>query len=185
MSRIGRAPITVPAGVTVTLGEENRITVKGPKGELSYNIPASIKANVEGSVVHVTRPDDEAENRALHGLVRSLINNMIIGVSVGYEKKREIVGVGYRAEKKGNALQLNVGYSHPVIFEEPAGIKIDVPNQNTVIVNGIDKVKVGEIAAKIRSFRTPNPYADSAALAKGIRYQGERIAVKEGKKSSK
>lgn len=176
MSRIGRAPITVPAGVTVTLGEENRITVKGPKGELSYNIPASIKANVEGSVVHVTRPDDEAENRALHGLVRSLINNMIIGVSVGYEKKLEIVGVGYRVAKEGKKLTLNLGHSHPIYFEETDLVKFDVPDANTIIVKSFDKQVCGQVAAEIRSKRPPEPYH-----GKGVKYAGEHIRRKAGK----
>lgn len=176
MSRIGRAPITVPAGVTVTLGEENRITVKGPKGELSYNIPASIKANVEGSVVHVTRPDDEAENRALHGLVRSLINNMIIGVSTGYEKKLEIVGVGYRAAKEGKKLTLNLGHSHPIYFEETDLVKFDVPDANTIIVKSFDKQVCGQVAAEIRSKRPPEPYH-----GKGVKYAGEHIRRKAGK----
>ena len=176
MSRIGRAPITVPAGVTVTLGEENRITVKGPKGELSYTIPASIKANVEGSVVHVTRPDDEAENRALHGLVRSLINNMIIGVSAGYEKKLEIVGVGYRAAKEGKKLTLNLGHSHPIYFEETDLVKFDVPDANTIIVKSFDKQVCGQVAAEIRSKRPPEPYH-----GKGVKYAGEHIRRKAGK----
>ena len=176
MSRIGRAPITVPAGVTVTLGEENRITVKGPKGELSYNIPASIKANVEGSVVHVTRPDDEAENRALHGLVRSLINNMIIGVSAGYEKKLEIVGVGYRVAKEGKKLTLNLGHSHPIYFEETDLVKFDVPDANTIIVKSFDKQVCGQVAAEIRSKRPPEPYH-----GKGVKYAGEHIRRKAGK----
>lgn len=176
MSRIGRAPITVPAGVTVTLGEENRITVKGPKGELSYKIPASIKANVEGSVVHVTRPDDEAENRALHGLVRSLINNMVVGVSEGYEKKLEIVGVGYRAAKEGKKLTLNLGHSHPIYFEETDLVKFDVPDANTIIVKSFDKQVCGQVAAEIRSKRPPEPYH-----GKGVKYAGEHIRRKAGK----
>ncbi len=185
MSRIGRKAIAVPASVNVNIDADKVITVKGPKGELQYKINPEITVVIEGNEIKVSRSSDEQRDRALHGLTRVLIANMVHGVTEGFSKTLQVIGVGYRAEKKGKALQLNVGYSHPIIFEEPDGIKIDVPDQNTVIVNGIDKEKVGEVAAKIRSFRTPNPYADSAALAKGIRYQGERIAVKEGKKSSK
>ena len=185
MSRIGRKAIPVPASVKVSIDADKVITVKGPKGELKHQINPEITVEINGNEIVCSRSSEEKNHRALHGLTRVLISNMVIGVTDGFSKTLEVIGVGYRAEKKGNALQLNVGYSHPIIFEEPEGIKIDVPNQNTVVVNGYDKVKVGEVAAKIRSFRKPNPYADSAALAKGIRYQGDRIIVKEGKKASK
>ena len=185
MSRIGRKVIPVPASVKVNLDADKVITVKGPKGELQYKINPEITVEVEGNEIRCSRSSDEQRDRALHGLTRVLINNMVVGVTDGFSKTLEVVGVGYRAEKKGKALHLNVGFSHPIIFEEPKGITIDVPNQNTIVVNGYDKVQVGEVAAKIRSFRKSNPYADSAAYAKGIRYQGERIAVKEGKKSTK
>ena len=185
MSRIGRKAIPVPASVKVSIDADKVITVKGPKGELKHKINPEITVEINGNEIVCSRSSEEKNHRALHGLTRVLISNMVVGVTDGFSKTLEVVGVGYRAEKKGNALQLNVGYSHPIIFEEPEGIKIDVQGQNTIVVNGYDKVKVGEVAAKIRSFRKPNPYADSAALAKGIRYQGERIIVKEGKKASK
>ncbi len=185
MSRIGRKAIAVPASVNVNIDADKVITVKGPKGELQYKIVPEITVAVEGNEIHVSRSSEDKRDRSLHGLTRVLIANMVHGVTEGFSKTLEVIGVGYRAEKKGTAIQLNVGYSHPIVFDAPKGITFDVPNQNTVVVNGADKVQVGEVAAKIRSFRKPNPYADSAALAKGIRYQGERIAVKEGKKSSK
>ena len=139
MSRIGRAPITVPAGVTVTVGENNLITVKGAKGELTYKAPAAMTVTVDGSVIHVTRPDDENENRALHGLTRTLIHNMVEGVSKGYEKKLEIVGVGYRVAKEGKRIVLNVGHSHPIYFNEDDKVTFDVPDSNTIIVKSFDK----------------------------------------------
>ncbi len=185
MSRIGRQVITVPASVKVSLDDNKVITVKGPKGELQYKINPEISVEIEANEIKVTRSGDERNERALHGLTRVLIANMVQGVTDGFSKTLEVVGVGYRAEKKGKALQLNVGYSHPIVYEAPAGITIDVPDQNTVVVNGFDKELVGQVAAKIRSFREPNPYADSAANAKGIRYRGERITVKEGKKAAK
>ena len=176
MSRIGRAPITVPAGVTVTVGEENLITVKGAKGTLTHKAPATITVTVDGAVVTVTRPNDEAENRALHGLTRTLINNMIIGVSQGYQKKLEIVGVGYRAAKEGKKLVLNLGHSHPIHIEQPAGLKIETPDANTIIVSGSDKQAVGQLAAVIRSKRPPEPYH-----GKGVKYSDEYIRRKAGK----
>ena len=176
MSRIGRAPITVPAGVTVNVGDNNVITVKGPKGELSYKAPAQMTVKVEGPVVHVTRPDDEASNRSLHGLTRTLINNMIVGVSTGYTKKLEIVGVGYRAAKEGKKLVLNLGHSHPIYFEEPDLVQFDVPDANTIIVKSFDKQTCGQIAAEIRSKRPPEPYH-----GKGVKYEGEHIRRKAGK----
>lgn len=176
MSRIGRAPITVPAGVTVTVGDNNLITVKGPKGELTYTAPASITVNVDGPVINVTRPDDEARNRALHGLTRTLINNMVVGVSEGYQKKLEIVGVGYRAAKEGKKLVLNLGHSHPIYFEETDRVQFDVPDANTIIVKSFDKQVCGQIAAEIRSKRPPEPYH-----GKGVKYEGEHIRRKAGK----
>ena len=176
MSRIGRAPITVPAGVTVTVGEDNLITVKGPKGTLTYTAPAAMKVAVEGAVITVTRPDDEAENRALHGLTRTLINNMVEGVSKGYEKKLEIVGVGYRVAKEGKRIVLNVGHSHPIYFNEDDKVTFDVPDANTIIVKSFDKQYCGQIAADIRSKRPPEPYH-----GKGIKYDTERVRRKAGK----
>ena len=176
MSRIGRAPIAVPAGVTVTVGEENLITVKGPKGTLTYKANPNMTVSVEGATITVTRPNDEAENRALHGLTRTLINNMVIGVSAGYEKKLEIVGVGYRVAKTGNKLTLNLGHSHPIYFEESDVVKFDVPDANTIIVKSYDKQVCGQIAAEIRSKRPPEPYH-----GKGVKYEGEYIRRKAGK----
>ena len=176
MSRIGRAPIAVPAGVTVTVGEDNLITVKGPKGTLTYTAPAAIKVAVDGAVITVTRPDDEAENRALHGLTRTLVNNMVEGVSKGYEKKLEIVGVGYRVAKEGKRIVLNVGHSHPIYFNEDDKVTFDVPDANTIIVKSFDKQYCGQIAANIRAKRPPEPYH-----GKGIKYDYERIRRKAGK----
>ena len=176
MSRIGRAPVTIPAGVTVTVGAENLVTVKGPKGELTNKFNTAMTITVEGNTLTVTRPDDEKENRAIHGLTRTLINNMVVGVTEGYSKTLEINGVGYRAEKQGKKLVLNLGYSHPIFFEETADIKFDLPNNTTIVVSGINKQIVGEIAAQIRSKRPPEPY-----LGKGIKYTGERIRRKAGK----
>lgn len=176
MSRIGRAPITVPAGVTVTVGEENFITVKGEKGTLTHKAPANLTITVEGAVVTVTRPNDDAENRALHGLTRTLINNMVVGVSAGYQKKLEIVGVGYRVAKEGKKLVLNLGHSHPIYFEETDKVTFDVPDANTIIVKSYDKQVCGQIAAEIRSKRPPEPYH-----GKGVKYTGEHIRRKAGK----
>ena len=166
MSRIGRAPITVPAGVTVTVGEDNLITVKGAQGTLTYKAPATMTVKVEGAVVTVTRPDDENESRSLHGLTRTLINNMVVGVSAGYSKKLEIVGVGYRAAKEGKKLVLNLGHSHPIYFEESDMVKL----------KSYDKQVCGQIAAEIRSKRPPEPYH-----GKGVKYEGEYIRRKAGK----
>lgn len=176
MSRIGRTPITVPAGVTVTVGEDNLITVKGAKGTLTYKAPAKMTVKVDGNVVTVARPDDENESRSLHGLTRTLINNMVVGVSTGYSKKLEIVGVGYRAAKEGKKLVLNLGHSHPIYFEETDMVKFDVPDANTIIVNSYDKQVCGQIAAEIRSKRPPEPYH-----GKGVKYEGEHIRRKAGK----
>ena len=176
MSRIGRAPIAVPAGVTVTIADGNLVTVKGPLGELTEKFASVLTIAQEGNVITVSRPNDEKENRALHGLTRTLLNNMVVGVTEGYAKKLEIVGVGYRVEKQGAKLVLGLGYSHPVVFEEGNGVKFEVPDNTTIIVKGIDKQAVGQVAAVIRSKRPPEPY-----LGKGIKYSGERIRRKAGK----
>ena len=176
MSRIGREPITVPAGVTVTVAEGNAVTVKGPLGELKNTFSPILTIAQDGDKLTVTRPNDEKENRALHGLTRTLLNNMVVGVTKGYEKKLEIVGVGYRVEKQGAKLVLGLGYSHPVVFEENNGIKFECPNNTTILVKGIDKQAVGQVAAVIRSKRPPEPY-----LGKGVKYAGERIRRKAGK----
>ena len=176
MSRIGRAPIAVPAGVTVTIADGNVVTVKGPLGELVQKFSDALTIAMEGNTITVTRPNDEKENRALHGLTRTLLNNMVIGVKDGFSKKLEIVGVGYRVEKQGAKIVLGLGYSHPVVFEEANGVKFDIPDSTTIIVKGIDKQAVGQMAAVIRSKRPPEPY-----LGKGIKYEGERIRRKAGK----
>ena len=176
MSRIGKAPITIPAGVEVTVAEGNVVTVKGPKGTLTRTIHPVISVNVDGGVVNVTRPNDEKEARSLHGLSRTLINNMVIGVTEGYKKELEINGVGYRAAKEGTKLVLTIGYSHPVEVPEIDGITIDVPDPNKVVINGIDKQKVGQFAADVRKKRAPEPYK-----GKGIKYADEVIRRKEGK----
>ena len=177
MSRIGRAPINVPAGVEVTVDAVNYVvTVKGPKGTLTQNYHSRMNVTVEGNVVTVTRPSDEKEDRALHGLTRTLISNMVVGVTQGYSKKLEVNGVGYRVAMQGTGLNLTLGYSHPVIVEAPAGIKFETPDANTIIVSGIDKQVVGETAAFIRSRRAPEPYK-----GKGIKYEGEKIRRKSGK----
>ena len=176
MSRIGRAPIAVPAGVTVTIADGNLVTVKGPMGELTQSFNAALTIALEGANLTVTRPNDEKENRALHGLTRTLLANMVEGVTKGFSKKLEIVGVGYRVEKQGAKLVLGLGYSHPVVFEEANGIKFETPDSTTIIVKGIDKQAVGQMAAVIRSKRPPEPY-----LGKGIKYSGEYIRRKAGK----
>lgn len=176
MSRIGRKPIVIPAGVTVTIGEGNVVSVKGPKGELTQTFNTRLTLKQEGAELLVTRPTDEKEDRALHGLTRTLLNNMVVGVTEGYKKKLEINGVGYRAQKAGKTLTLNLGYSHLVTFEEFDDIKFDVPDTNTIIVSGINKQTVGQIAAQIREKRPPEPY-----LGKGIKYEGEHIRRKAGK----
>ena len=176
MSRIGRAPIAIPAGVTVTVDASNTVTVKGKLGTLTQTFKPEMKITVEGETLTVTRPNDEKENRALHGLTRTLLSNMVIGVTEGYSKKLEIVGVGYKAEKKGKQLVLNLGHSHPIFFEEDNGITFELPDNTTVIVKGIDKQIVGEVAAQIREKRPPEPY-----LGKGVKYSGEKIRRKAGK----
>jgi len=176
MSRIGREPITVPAGVTVTLAENNAVTVKGPKGTLTQSFSTILTIKNEAGVITVSRPDDEKETRALHGTTRALLNGMIVGVTEGFQKKLEINGVGYRAQKSGKKLVLNLGHSHPIEFEEDADISFDVPDSNTIIVKGADKQKVGQMAAVIRTKRPPEPY-----LGKGVKYSYERIRRKAGK----
>lgn len=175
MSRIGRMPITVPAGVTVDLKEHNLLTVKGPKGQLQRQLPVEMKIEIEGAEIKVVRPNDLKKMKSLHGLTRTLINNMVVGVTAGYEKKLEINGVGYKASKKGKQLDLALGYSHPIEMTDPEGIESTVEN-NIITVRGIDKEKVGQYAAEIRFKRMPEPYK-----GKGIKYVGEVIRRKEGK----
>lgn len=175
MSRIGKKPLEIPAGVTVTVNEST-VTVKGPKGELTRTFNADITVKVEDNVLTVTRPSDQKEHRALHGTTRSLLGNMVEGVSKGFEKGLELVGVGYRATKSGNKLVLAVGYSHPVEIVPEQGIEIEVPSNTKVIVKGTDKERVGAIASNIRAIRPPEPYK-----GKGIRYEGEYVRRKEGK----
>lgn len=179
MSRIGNKPITVPAGVEVTL-DGQKITVKGPKGTLTREINSNMKVALDGNVITVTRPDDEPANRSLHGLTRTLINNMVQGVVTEYTRALEINGVGYRAAKQGKKLVLTLGYSHPVEMEEPEGITFEVPSPNQIIVKGIDKEKVGQMAAVIRTKRPPEVYR-----GKGIKYVEEHIRRKEGKTGKK
>ena len=176
MSRIGRMPIAVPAGVAVDIAENNNVTIKGPKGELSRALPTEMSITVENNEIIVKRPNDLKKNKALHGLTRALLNNMVIGVTQGFSKTLLITGVGYRAAKQGNKLVLTLGYSHPIEMEEPEGIEIEVPEQTKIIVKGISKEKVGQCAAEIRSFRAPEPYK-----GKGIRYEDEHIRRKVGK----
>ena len=175
MSRIGRMPIAIPAGVEVKL-DGNTVTVKGPKGTLSRTVHQNMNVAVEGAEVIVTRPNDNKENRSLHGLTRTLISNMVEGVTNGFSKELEVNGVGYRAQKQGNDLVLTIGYSHNVVMAAPEGISIDVPTPNKVVVSGADKQKVGQFAAEIREKRPPEPYK-----GKGIKYATEHIRRKEGK----
>ena len=176
MSRIGKIPVTIPAGVEVKIGDDNLVTVKGPKGELSQRISPIITVKIEDGVINVTRGDDLKESRSLHGLSRSLIGNMVTGVSDGFQRKLEIVGVGYKADKQGKKLVLNLGYSHPVELLDPEGITTETPSATEILVKGIDKAVVGNYAAIIRAWRPPEPYK-----GKGIRYAGEKIRRKEGK----
>ncbi|MGE8207260.1 50S ribosomal protein L6 [Heyndrickxia sp. NPDC080065] len=175
MSRVGKKPIEIPSGVTVTLDGSN-VTVKGPKGELTRNFNPDITINIEENVINITRPSDAKEHRALHGTTRALLANMVEGVSKGFEKSLELIGVGYRAQKQGNKLVLSVGYSHPVEFEPEAGLEVEVPSNTKVIVKGTSKERVGALAANIRGVRPPEPYK-----GKGIRYEGEYVRRKEGK----
>ena len=179
MSRIGRAPITVPAGVEIKL-DGNAITVKGPKGTLTREFNENMTVALDAGVLTVTRPNDAKENRALHGLTRTLINNMVVGVTEGYKKELEVNGVGYRVAKEGNKLVMNLGYSHQVIMEEVPGITIEVPNPNAIVINGCDKQLVGQFAANVREKRPPEPYK-----GKGIKYVDEVIRRKVGKTGAK
>lgn len=176
MSRIGIKPITLPAGVEVKVDDNNIVTVKGPKGELQEKVSSLLTIENKEGVITVSRSSDAAQHRAQHGLARTLIYNMIVGVTEGYAKKLQLVGVGYKAEKKGSKLVMNLGYSHPVELDDPEGITTEVPDATTVVVKGIDKALVGNYAADIRAWRKPEPYK-----AKGIRYEGEYIRRKEGK----
>ena len=180
MSRIGRLPVAIPAGVTVDIQENNHVVVKGPKGTLERTLPAEMSIKVEDGHVVVTRPSDLKKMKALHGLTRTLIHNMVVGVTDGFEKKLEVNGVGYRAAKSGNKLTLNLGYSHPVEMIDPEGIEAVVEGQNVIIVKGIDKEKVGQYAAEIRDKRRPEPYK-----GKGIKYADETIRRKVGKTGKK
>ena len=180
MSRIGRMPITVPADVDVKIGEGNVVTVKGPKGELTQSLRPEMIITMENGHIHIARPSEDKLHRSLHGLTRSLINDMVVGVTKGFQKELEINGVGYRASKEGNKLVMNLGYSHLVTVEEIDGITIEVPAQNKVVIHGIDKQKVGQFAANVRAKRPPEPYK-----GKGIKYDNEVIRHKEGKAGGK
>lgn len=180
MSRIGKMPIAIPAGVTVDIAENNKVTVKGPKGTLERVLPSEMIISKDGDVVTVSRPNDLKRMRSLHGLTRTLINNMVVGVTDGYQKVLEINGVGYRAAKQGNKLVLSLGYSHPVEMVDPEGVEVVVEDQNKIIVKGIDKERVGQYAAEIREKRAPEPYK-----GKGIKYADEVIRRKVGKTGKK
>lgn len=176
MSRIGKLPVKVPAGVTITVDEGNVVTVKGPKGTLTQQVSKEMVIEQDNGVLTVKRPSDDKRHRALHGLTRTLINNMVVGTTTGFSKKLEIVGVGYKAQMNGTTLVLNLGYSHPIEFAAQDGIKFETPAPTAIIVSGIDKQKVGQIAADIRATREPEPYK-----GKGVRYEGEFVRRKEGK----
>ena len=180
MSRIGRMPIAIPAGVTVDIAENNKVTVKGPKGTLERVLPSEMEITLEGAEVVVKRPNDLKKMKSLHGLTRTLINNMVVGVTQGYEKVLEVNGVGYKVAKQGKKLVLSLGYSHPVEMEDPEGVEAVVEGQNKIIVKGIDKEKVGQYAANIREKRAPEPYK-----GKGIKYADEVIRRKVGKTGKK
>lgn len=184
MSRIGKLPINIPAGVTITVSPENVVTVKGPKGELTQEINPDIKVNVEGTEMTVTRPSDEKAHRSLHGLYRSLLNNMVVGVSEGYRKELELVGVGYRASNEGQLLELSLGFTHAIFMQLPQEIKLETKSERNknplIILESCDKQLIGQVCAKIRSFRKPEPYK-----GKGIRFVGEVIRRKSGKAAGK
>ena len=184
MSRIGKLPINIPAGVTITVGSDNLVTVKGPKGELSQEVNPDIKVSVEDGILSVARPSDEKDHRSLHGLYRSLINNMIVGVSEGYHKELELVGVGYRASNNGQLLELSLGYTHNIYLMLPAEVKLETKSERNknplILLDSCDKQLIGQICAKIRSFRKPEPYK-----GKGIRFVGEIIRRKSGKTAGK
>ena len=175
MSRIGKLPITVPAGVTVTVDADNLVTVKGPKGTLSQKVNPAITLKQEGNVLTLERPTDSKPHKAMHGLYRALVHNMVVGVTEGFTKTLEMVGTGYRASVEGNKLTINIGFSHPVVLEAPEGITYETPNQTTILVKGSNKQQVGNLAADIRAIRKPEPY-----LGKGIKYKDEHIRRKEG-----
>lgn len=176
MSRIGKKPVSIPKGVEVKVENDNTVIVKGPKGMLSYKFHPNMKIKVEENQIIVERPNDETFNKALHGTTRALLNNMVKGVTEGFTEELEIVGIGYRGAVKGKTLELTLGYSHPIIYEIPEGIQITMEGTNIIKISGIDKQKVGQVAAEIRSFREPDPYK-----GKGIRYKGEVIKLKAGK----
>ena len=176
MSRIGRAPIAIPAGVEIKVEDNNVVTVKGPKGTLTQQFNPNMAIAIEEGVLHVTRPNDAKENRSLHGLTRSLLHNMIVGVTEGFKKELDVNGVGYRVAKEGNKLVMNLGYSHQVTVEETDGISIECPSANKIVISGVDKQKVGQFAAEVREKRPPEPYK-----GKGIKYTDEVIRRKEGK----
>lgn len=176
MSRIGNAPITVPAGVTVTVDDKNVVTVKGPKGTLVQAVNSDIKLVEENGVLTLKRPTDAKPHKAMHGLYRSLVNNMVVGVTDGFAKSLKLVGTGYRAAAEGKKLTINIGFSHPVVLEAPENVQFETPDQTTIVVKGINKQVVGNLAADIRAIRKPEPY-----LGKGIRYVDEQIRRKEGK----
>ena len=180
MSRIGRAPITVPAGVTVTVDEKNHVAVKGPKGSVERTVAPTMTIEVKDGVLTVSRPNDEKQNRTFHGLYRALIANMVTGVTTGFKKTLNLVGTGYRAEAKGDTLNITIGYSHPVIMKAPENITFATPNQTTIEVSGMNKQQVGNVAADIRAVRKPEPYH-----GKGIRYADEVVRQKEGKTGKK
>jgi len=184
MSRIGKAPITVPSGVTVTVGKDNVVTVKGPKGQLQENIDRDIKVDVNDGTINITRPTDQIRHRALHGLSRALVANMVKGVTEGYTKKLELIGVGFKAANQGNLLDLSLGYSHNIVFEVPKELKVateQLKGQNpTITLEGFDRQLIGAVAAKIRSLRKPEPYK-----GKGVRYVGEIVRKKAGKAAGK
>ncbi|MCE7885508.1 MAG: 50S ribosomal protein L6 [Actinobacteria bacterium ATB1] len=175
MSRVGNSPIDIPSGVEVKI-ERSRVSVKGPKGSLETDLPDLVEVNREGDVIVVTRPNDQPQYRAMHGLVRSLVNNMVVGVTDGFQKELDIIGVGYRAQMKGKDLEIQVGYSHPVVVECPQGIEFEVPQPTRIVVRGTDKQQVGQVAADIRKIRKPEPYK-----GKGIRYVDEHVRRKAGK----
>ncbi len=176
MSRIGKMPITVPAGVTVTVDENNLVTVKGPKATLSQQVNPAITVKQEGNTLTLERPTDSKPHKAMHGLYRALVHNMVVGVTDGFSKTLEMVGTGYRASVEGKTLTINIGFSHPVVLEAPEGITYETPNQTTIVIKGSNKQQVGNLAADIRAIRKPEPY-----LGKGIKYQNEHIRRKEGK----
>lgn len=180
MSRIGRMPISLPSNVEVTVGEGNLVTVKGPKGTLTQKLSEKMTLTREDNVIHVTRPNDEKENRALHGLTRTLLNNMVVGVTEGYKKELDVNGVGYRVAKQGKDLVMNLGYSHQVTVSEIPGITIDVPGPNKIVISGPDKQLVGQFAAEVREKRPPEPFK-----GKGIKYADEVVRRKEGKTGGK